>query len=731
MKKIIAQLLFLVAFLFISRCVIATPSDQLEGKYDLFLCENTRIISNESDLYLDIVLDDGNPGAEILAVREGVIHTIREEKKDGYAFVVEVGHKDGQRSRYHLLDPPNRDLQEGNEIKERDLIGFQGKAPSGRVSSFQLEVGMQDKPLNLWELKSIDRENKKVVSPFGTATYNLKVAGQEHCIDIPRHSRNRLEELATWKMNGGDNQLWTLQKEGEYYKIKSFENQKVITAATNETTGIVTIVQDEENNSDAQLWRFTQKDNNRWSIQSKESGKILKATTAKKLILSAEKEENEGFWELFDLFHQTLSPEEMKSDMDFYLSTIERTHPNMYAYATQKEVDDRKKEVSAYITQPRSYPDFYRKISEMNSLFDGHTQIFRSGENFRYTNFYRLNAGLFFPLPVSYEGDKIYLCSTVDGTLVRKEIETINTVPADSICRMLNKVWNFENKRMSYRNIEREFGAQIHAYLGIRGPWFEVLLKKDSASEAERILAKGKTAAAIYGNNGYYGRTQDYSFRMFENESIALIEYNACPMGSEPVDQTRQFMEASFGKIREKNIQHVFIDITRNGGGGGDEVNKYLYNQLNHEARNWKSTLANKQPSTGRIHTRQIPQCTETIKDGYAHKVYLIQSCLTYSAAVGISAWFKFSGRGVILGEETGGTTAAYVYTPSFVMPNSQINFRVSNSLWSFPFGARLDQGILPDIPVEIDLSKPHYEVEDLKRFISDQRIFPVDGSPQ
>ncbi|MEI7048748.1 hypothetical protein, partial [Klebsiella pneumoniae] len=71
------------------------------------------------------------------------------------------------------------------------------------------------------------------------------------------------------------------------------------------------------------------------------------------------------------------------------------------------------------------------------------------------------------------------------------------------------------------------------------------------------------------------------------------------------------------------------------------------------------------------------------------------------------------------MGEETGGTTAAYVYARTYQLPNSKITYQVSNTLWKFPFGARKDQGIVPDVEVKIDYSKPHFELSDLKAFLA------------
>lgn len=209
--------------------------------------------------------------------------------------------------------------------------------------------------------------------------------------------------MAAWDLNGGGNQLWTLIKKGDYYTIRSLQNRLAISAVTDEATKRTRIVQDTEGDSDTQLWKFIPKENGKWAIQSKKNGTYLRMNAEKKLILSPDKEEKNTSWELTDAINRILSPEEMEKDLAFYLNTVKDIHPDLYAYTPQEKIDQKKNEVAEYIRTPRSYSGFFRKISEMNTLFDGHTHIYRSGENIKHTNYYGQNKGLFFPYRITRE----------------------------------------------------------------------------------------------------------------------------------------------------------------------------------------------------------------------------------------------------------------------------------------------------------------------------------------
>ena len=542
--------------------------------------------------------------------------------------------------------------------------------------------------------------------------YMIMYNGTDYCIDIPKGSQEDGIELTLWKKNRGANQVWNIEEENGYVRFISY-NKKVLVLKHDPVTDELKVVQTErDDDSDMQLWKI-EKTGNTYNIYSKYNGNVLTANSTLigyKLKVKAEADENR--WSLISLGNELFTPKQMKEDVDYFLKTIENTHPNMYAYASKEAVKERVDELLKELDKPLPYKDFYAKVAQLNSLFDGHTQIFyHNGLNYRHLiDYYYAKGGSFFPRDVSYESDKIYY---IDSLNKKARIISINGIPAEKICSTLNKVVSSEKEKTNALYINRLFPLYLYAFLDIQGPVFNTVLE-----ENQEINEQGKTLNQLVRlHHPYYDRDEMYSMRVVE-DTIALIEYNTCPMGAD-VDDFKQFIDSSFLVIKDKKIKHVFVDITRNGGGGGDEVNIFLYNKFNHKAHFWQSVKYVRRPGTEKIDTIKVLQCKDYIENQYAHNAYIIQSPLTYSAAVGVSAWFKFSKRAVIIGEETGGTTAAYVYTPTFTFPNSQIQFRVSNTLWTFPFGARLDQGILPDIPAEINFDRPHFEANDLRRFLN------------
>ena len=64
---------------------------------------------------------------------------------------------------------------------------------------------------------------------------------------------------------------------------------------------------------------------------------------------------------------------QLKEDFTFYLQVLEENHPNLYAYCTKEEFDNRTNDIKREIRQPMTALSFGLLIMELNSLLDGHS----------------------------------------------------------------------------------------------------------------------------------------------------------------------------------------------------------------------------------------------------------------------------------------------------------------------------------------------------------------------
>ncbi len=681
-----------------------------------------KIIPSKQSEGISFQIDDGAFTAEILAARDGVVSVLNRTRKEGG--IVELKHMNGEISRYSHLGAIAFSLQVGDTLTTGSLIGFQGKPSSDEQSNF-LHFTIQDKNgrCDTMQLQIVRQLNAAKEVKIIKSSYSIIELSTGKCIDIPNGSGLNGKKLILYARNEGPNQHWLLKQEGDYYKIISEYNGKAISVSMDESSKTALIVQDDIKETDNQLWVMKELGDSRAFFSKLNSQALLPAQGDTLMQLKQIDNLSAGVWtmkpaeENFSV-KETLTPEEMKADLDNFVKTLTDSHPNIYAYTIKDKFNIEISNLRQSFNQTLPYRKFVSKMDRLNKHFDGHTKIYVT-DNAAHTRSYVIGGGLFFPHRVRIENGKLFLYISKNDSS-QTEILSINQMPATEIISHLSEITNFEKQKMNDWYLQSSFGLLLHCILNIQGPWFEYESCSHQSGIKTNAIEMGTTVQnALSEISRYYDRKQEFEYSPFEEESIALIEYNTCPMTEKGTKDLEAFLAASFDDIKQKGIRNLFIDISRNGGGGGDEVNSLLYNKLNHQAHNWQSVMYRKIPGKLDLDTMIVPQCTNTITNGFDGNVYLIQSNYTYSAAVGVSAWFKFSGRGKILGEETGGTTAAYVYAPTYQLPNSKITYQVSNTLWKFPFGARKDQGILPDVRVKIDYSKPHFELSDLKAFLA------------
>ena len=520
------------------------------------------------------------------------------------------------------------------------------------------------------------------------------------------------------KYAGNNNQLWEIQPTKDGYLIISKENQLVLTA-TNSQHDNIELKLSERTNDDSQIWYF------------EPSGMEYEKTN----------------------FNRILTAEEMTADIEYFFSKLNEVHVNPYAFVSKDSVTLRKNELLKQVSKPMPVYKFCQIISGINGLFDGHTGI--SEIDWDYINNYNNHYGRYFPYVIKYGENAIYVQSDVDS-LMHKKIIAINGISVPKIRSEIEKRISLESRTMRNLRIEKNFAFYLMGIFDIKPP-FDISLV-DTLNNTEKSF---RTAGVIAFQlpQKVQLNTKPYSFREFPNESIAIIEYNTC--GINNLKEFDNYIDSVFRVIKQNGIQDLFIDISRNGG-GSTSTNDIFYKNINHLPNSWVETYTKKISQESKLHTmglslynssdsfekrmaeykkriesdnlsswqkeitsienggffhKDLRFCTDKVTNGYANNLYIIQSVHTYSAAVDMSAWFKYSKVGKLIGTETGGMSTVYIEGIPFVLPNSKLNFRVSDNYSSYPNGS-LEKGIMPDVYLPQDFYKEKYSLNDLKQFI-------------
>ena len=426
---------------------------------------------------------------------------------------------------------------------------------------------------------------------------------------------------------------------------------------------------------------------------------------------------------------QIHTPKQMKNDINFFFKFVSKSHPNMYAFVSKDSMKIRKKELYNNCSEPMSVKEFHNQIVQLNGMFDEHTGI-----PFNFDQY--VSAKLVFPTDIKVVGKELF----INKNDSYDKVLTINNQCVDDIFAVLSAIYH--KKSVNAQSVDlllsTVFPVLLYHLTDCRSP-FTLRVEDVDGNESEYTV-QGTTDDDFNRNETLFADSLR-DFRSYPVDSIAIIEYNSCTDS----DGFSDWISEVFTKISDDNIQHLFIDISRNGG-GETLANNYIFDKIVHKEIhitaqikvNFSKYFIKKNTGIGNVYPKILRpplrayvylkygknyKTTNVEKypansDGYKGNIYLIQGPRTYSAAVDMSAWFKYSGIGSIIGEETGGPGASYSSALNNRLPNSKLHIRSASNYVKYP-GGKVDRGILPDIPIELDYSKKGYELDDLKRFLA------------
>ena len=455
------------------------------------------------------------------------------------------------------------------------------------------------------------------------------------------------------------------------------------------------------------------------------------------------------------------TPEQMREDVLFFYDKVFKTHPNPYHIISKDSLDKKIENILTSLYQPMNRREFWVKLATLNACFDVHTEILKIGEIYDYfwiNSKPHISRNLSNNIIMSDSFGNLYFNHEYgDSLLAGKHIKSVNGIPTKEIANQISTYYSHENTNILPQRFASHFFLLFpHLFGSVDSFRFEYI-KNDNEIDVRTFYPKDASKDTVppiqakqqINDRDIWAGKNFVRFNLYEEYSIAIIELN----NFSPTNLGENFrkdLEAIMDTVVKKNIKHLFIDISANGG-GGDHCAVEILNFVKTKKKKYYSANAETKISPayrefiGRMHGENPPLSVKLskyyrrvfkpdigsivndnyylTKDNstiqYNQNVYLIQSTMaTYSASTTLASLVKAYKFGIIIGEETGGLTSCYTNSLSFAMPNTAIPFMCATKRVTDVGGAMDGRGVLPDVEYKIGNPSKSFTLEQLKEML-------------
>ena len=431
------------------------------------------------------------------------------------------------------------------------------------------------------------------------------------------------------------------------------------------------------------------------------------------------------------------TPDQLREDFKLFRDALEEGHGGLYRYTPKQELDRQFNSTLKKLSHPLTETEFLRLLVPLiANINDGHTGIFSS----RSFSSYLENEPILFPFNLRFINKKAYLFrnySEDKDFVVGGEIISINDQPMSEILdKMLAVVPSDAHIEVSkYRRLESTtrfgqtynllFGKTISYKIAYR-PLEDKTLKK-----AEVKGIREKDLNRIFEERYPEAAKNLPPAELEYRDDIAILTIRTFgPSGYQNAGISYPlFMRNAFKELKEKNTQHLILDL-RNNGGGADVYGKILVAYLMEKPFMYYEHLRiNNKEFSFLTHTdvpperRTIPASDfkendsgtydlldhpnldeqKPIQPTYKGKVYVLINGGGFSGTGECTSLIHFHKKAVFIGEECGagyyGNTSGFM--PTLTLPHTGIRVRIPVVRYTMAVtGYPPDRGIIPDYPV-------------------------------
>ena len=427
------------------------------------------------------------------------------------------------------------------------------------------------------------------------------------------------------------------------------------------------------------------------------------------------------------------TPGQLKQDLSIFRHALTEAHPGLYRYQSKKEVEKQFSLVESQLNRTMTEEEFYRLLNPLvANIHCAHTKFHRDGQP---DNPYAFHQNGLFPLKLYFQPDgKVYVLSnfTDDKTVASgAQVLRVNGKNIGEIKELLFRQVMADARVTSskYQELNQFFPGYYANFIGT-ADYFTIDYKEEGNQVTTTKKLAAATSSQIASNQPAENSSAPFHLS-FPEPGIALMKIDVFMA---PDEEFESFLSASFNELKNRNIEHLILDL-RDNEGGTDRFGAMLYAWLtNKPFRYYDHLSVASMPPYSFAPYAVLPEELDQLKvfikkqdDGYVFtehpnlgmqepephsftgKLYILQNGRSLSVTSEFAAVVRDNGRGVFIGEESGGGISGN-NSGGFAqvkLPNTHLGLDVPLLGYYMYLAHHYDQdrGILPEYPVDISVS--------------------------
>ncbi|MDP9961744.1 S41 family peptidase [Chryseobacterium lathyri] len=452
-----------------------------------------------------------------------------------------------------------------------------------------------------------------------------------------------------------------------------------------------------------------------------------------------------------------IGPEELKEDIDYAYLKLQKMHPQLYWYISQKDLDYKFDSLKQTINQSLTPLQFYFKLQPVIAdIREGHLALRIPRKKFTKSQIKALEhkKGMFSRFGYYIQDDHLYIIENKDSIEDIKpgtEVLAINNIPVSEYIKKYRQLISSDGYNTTFQSyflkdvffnfytaengftdtafIETLYNGTKQTYTLHRESKSKNDLEKDK--EQEKRTPEKKVNDYVAFSNSY-----NRNFKFLDRDSTTAY----IKIKSFSSDYSDKFYRETFSKIKNAGSKYLIIDVRNNYGGSLHEINnlysylapkpyvlikpsqlasrvtplrtnyfrkstpfQYAFKSLAYPTYVFAQTFSTYKKDGKVYYKMKADKPTKPNKNAFQGKVFVLINGGSFSASSIITAKLKYDKRAILVGEETGGAndgTVAGFYSYQ-KLPHSRINLPIGLLLVqpNIDF-LNMKRGVAPDVTV-------------------------------